>query len=255
MSRLRDKRVAIGLAIAAVAILTGCGRSSDPGIPVPGVGVIPGAGYSYPGGCAPLNGPIGFSGSNIYFDRVEVTGGAIPPIARHPQFSGQTVGQMTVSVGGAGGPFTGSGVDGTISMNVMPNGVPTGYYQPGANYYPGYVAPAYSPYSPPAPTTANVTGSITLNPTTANMIMTQMGGYTYGTGTGVYPYPGYPNTGYPNIGYPYNYGTAPTVQQVCVSGIAIWVIHRENIITSALAFIYINGTNHGYEVKVGSSGL
>ncbi|OFZ21298.1 MAG: hypothetical protein A2X94_07555 [Bdellovibrionales bacterium GWB1_55_8] len=219
----RGKSVATALAIVGLTALTGCGKSSTPvtGGPVgyiPPQQLLPGGGIA--GQCMPISAQIGFTGTGIYVDSASIRGGAIPGT--------QTMGQMNVTTVGAGGPFQRSGVDGTISMNVMLNNAA----QPTV---PGYPTGGYWP-TPMTPTTANVTGFIAINPQTQQDII-----YKFGGTTGYYPtYPTYPT-------YP---GTLPVpttpTQQVCVSGIAIDTGHKETQLFNIRVFLYLNNSQHGY---------
>src|SRR5689334_15667068 len=99
-------RVAAMLAILTIPALIGCGKRDNsstqppvnnavyPVTPNPVVPPVPG------GGCAPLNGPIGFSGTGIYVSYANIRGGMI---GGGYQMMQQPMGGGQIIVGGPGG--------------------------------------------------------------------------------------------------------------------------------------------------------
>ena len=100
------------MALLAIMLLSACG--SDP-VPV----VNPNPGGFGPGGCVPINAQIGFTGTNNEFSYAQFKAGTIP--ATMLGF-GSVAGTLAMGGGAAGGPYQRSGVDGTISMNIIPMG-------------------------------------------------------------------------------------------------------------------------------------
>lgn len=204
------KRIASALAIICIPLLEGCGKSNS--TPLPGTGV---AGGVFGGGaCIPVNAPqIPFTGTNIYFSSVNIRGGIIPGKG--------TEGQVVLGGTAIGGPYQRSGVDGVISMNIIPM---QGMYPP---TYPNTGTPTGNI----APTRANATGFITISSATQQDILYKFGG----TGT---------------VGYnPYLPGAAPqpmAPNYPCISAIAIDVGHYYNTIYGGNVFVYLNNTQHGY---------
>lgn len=258
MNPERLRRLATALAIAGVsAVLVGCGSSNNttPAV-IPGT-TVPTAGGVLPGGgsCAPITGPIPFTGQGIYFSYTSIVGGYVPG-------SAQPIGQVVVGGAATGGQFSRNAVDVNISMNVIPAGmsyggtyppgypnsiypgtIPTGYQYPttsGITGYPGYAGFGQSPG------TASVQGVLTINPADQQAIMLQFGSGSYGTIPG-YPgtYPGsnpgtYPST-YPGA-YP---GTGAYGQVPCVSGVAFNLGNYNGILFGGYVWLYLNGTQHG----------
>jgi hypothetical protein len=243
MSPKKSARFATALAIAAIgALMTGCGSSNNsPGIP--GNNPLYGPNGTPIAGCVPVSSQIPFTANNMYFDWANIVAGAIP--------GSQSIGQVLVGGAATGGPYQRSGVDGTISMNIIPVGQTT------TTPYPGYPSGTFpSPYT--MPTTglqsqmANASGFLQISPATQQDIMNQvaMNPSAYGVS---YPYgTGYPNTGYPYTNYPYTQPGMipqpgyPQQTQVCVSAIAMNVGHYYNTIYGGNVYIYLNGTQHGY---------
>ena len=232
MSYVKNRRIAAIAVAAGLLALTGCGSRSDASNPYGPIGGIPGGVI---GGCIPINSQIGFTGTNAYFDAYNIRGGVIPG-------SNQALGQMSVTTAAAGGPYQRQGSDGTISMNVVPQGgINTGYntgYNPGYNTgYPYYPQNPYpNPYMQPAGG-ASVTGFIALSPLVQGDISMRFGNGMVGTGY-AYPYT------QPGVVNPY----APPIANVCVSGIAIDIGHTYQGYTlyGGQVYLYMNNTQHGY---------
>jgi hypothetical protein len=235
MKRTKIQRMVAVIAVAGLPLLTGCGSSSPSNNG--GVGGVPGAQFpGVPGGCVPITAQIPFTATNIYFDWANIVGGTIPQ-------SGQSVGQIVVGGSPTGGQYQRSGVDGTISMNIMPSQqvagspyptYPTGTYPIPGQYSTGYGAGYNSKL-------ANAQGFVQISAQTQQDIMyrVQMGQIQIPGYTGGY---GYPSGGY---GYPYPQpGTQQT--QICVSQIAINVGHYYSTIYGGNVYLYLNGTQHGY---------
>lgn len=210
MKRANKRKAAIALALATVPLLMGCGSNKSNS----GVGGVPGSIAA--GTCVPITQQIPFTGSNIYFDWANIRGGAIP--------RGQTFGQMVVGGTLAGGQYQRSGVDGTISMNIVQanQAVPTNGSYP------------YYPTNNGSSQLASATGFVTISSATQQDIMFRFSG----TG-GAYPtpYPTYPGT-----------TPMPTAPQSvpCVSGIAMDVGHYYNTIYGGNVYLYLNNTQNGY---------
>lgn len=219
------------LGLAGIALLaSGCGKNNDapppappqPGPPVQGPVTGPAS------ACVPITGQIPFIATNIYFSWVNIVGGQVPG---NPQAQG------TVIVGGSatGGPFQRqSQSDGFISMSITPNA-------------PAQQSPQGTPFGGgmQAPTTANATGFIQMSQLVQNDIYATFGG---GAGIG-YPggmpmgqpgmQPGMPQPGMPQ-------GTTP--QNICVSGIALDLGHKDYLIHSGTVYLYLNNSQHGYKM-------
>lgn len=210
------------IGIIGVAVLSGCGKSNPVTPTVVPAGTTTGL---VSGGCVPINTQIPFTGTNIYFDWMSIIGGSIP-LGATSAYAGQTVGQMVVGGGVVGGTYSRSGIDGTISMNIVPQttgtvttiGTTIGSLQPS--------------------TMATVNGAISISTATQQDIMYQIGGTynTLGTTIGTIP------------------GTVPgtisgtTVAAVpCVSAIAMDLqYYNYQIAGGAGVFLYLNNTSHGY---------
>jgi hypothetical protein len=222
MKNKKTNRFAIAVAIASIPILAGCGKSNN--TPPPVVTTAPGAVIGG-GACIPINAAqIPMTGTNIYFDWANIRGGQIP--------GGMTFGQMLQGGITSGGPYQRSGVDGVISLNIIPNTAtyPGGYYPgPYQGSYPG-TTPSYQG---PA-TTANLTGYVSISQVTQQDILATFGGTYGGTYGGITPYPG-------TMPQPYSPTNVP-----CVTGIAIDVGHYNNIIYGGNVYLYLNNTQHGY---------
>ncbi|MEK6704651.1 MAG: hypothetical protein AABZ06_02590 [Bdellovibrionota bacterium] len=234
MNSANKKRIAIAAAITSLIALTGCGKNSDT---PPPVGSVP---APLPGslGCVPINAPIPFTATNIYFSGVSIVGGQVPGSSQ--------MGQIIIGGGIEGGPYQRNGVDGTISMNVVPtNTTNTWNYPgtyPGGTYpggsYPGGTYPGSYPGLQPtvqAPSAANATGFVSIAPMTQQDIMWKFGNGQFNG------QPGYYNPLYPSMPQP----VAPQTQ-ACVSGIALNVGHYYNTIHSGNVYLYLNNTQHGY---------
>lgn len=242
MKRFKMKNLISAVAVATLPLLVGCGSSS----PTAGVGTVPGAQYpgypGAPGGCVPISAQIPFTATNIYFDWANIVGGSIPQ-------SGQSVGQVMVGGSPTGGQYYRSGVDGTISMNIVQS--QQGF---GGTPYPTYPQGAYPvPSQYPSYNTgynnklANATGFLQISGQTQQDIMykVQLGQIQipgFSGGYGQYPMQ-YPNQ-YPGQ-FPGQYPGAQQ-NQICVSQIAFNVGHYYNTIYGGNVYIYLNGTQHGY---------
>jgi hypothetical protein len=223
----RGKRFATALAIlSAAAVLTGCGKSNPNDVPP--VGGFPGGIPPGPNGCVPLNayggayggqaGMIGFNAMNIYWDGRNILAGQVP----YKTASGQVM----IGAGGTGGPYTRSGVDGVLSMQITQT--PTyGGYQP-------------QPYSgTTGATTANATGYVQISSAALQDLMNQYGGGMYGGG--YQPYNPYQPGGMPQPGM--------YQPQTCVSGLAIegqWA--PSSGFYGTWVYVYLNNTQHGYRL-------
>ncbi|MGK5085914.1 hypothetical protein WDW37_21710 [Bdellovibrionota bacterium FG-1] len=231
MKRLKWKmKWAPILVIASLAVSTGCGKSdpaANPGTP----GAVPVAPIGtpltpVPTTCVPINAQIPFTATNIYFSSVNIVGGAVP---------GETQAYGQVMIGGSptGGPYQRTGVDGTVSINIMPSqqaNVPTPPV--GIMPYNGYGT--QSNLQPPS--LANANGFVAISAQTQADIMWQFGG-------GGTQYPNY-NTGYlPQPTLPVN-----QAQQVCISGIALSLGHYYNTIYGGHVFLYLNNSQSGYKL-------
>jgi hypothetical protein len=237
------------LAIAALAILSGCG--SNPQSPAPAVAPAPAAaapGAGIPGGCVPLNAAssIGFTATGVNFFNNRVQAGFLKP-------TGQTVGMVTLTPGiagqpvamvpyGAGYSYTGmnlySGTQITLSMQ---GGA-------GAGYNPYYPTPAM----PTAPGAGAATGTISLGATFVQGLMQRAfeisaGGAAGGAGW----FPGVPSYGYP-APYPQQPGVAnPALQNACLSGIGIDLsatlmgYSTSGRLINGSVYFYLNGTQSG----------
>lgn len=235
MNSPRKDRIAIALAFASILALTGCGHANNvTPIPQPITG-FPGYGQVGSGGCIPINQPIGFGGTGIYFDWANIVGGMLPQ-------STQPMGSMGVingypQQGGIGQTYQRSGSDGMITMSVTSAQSPYG-----SAPYPGYPSGTFpSPYGQQYPYTqpyqqqvqglVNATGSIAISPLVQSDII-------FRTGGGVAP--GYPT----QPGYPAQ-GNVP-----CVSGIAINLGHYYSTIYGGYVYLFLNGSQqHGYALS------
>ena len=237
----RGKRFATAMAILSVAaVLTGCGKSDPNEIPPPG-GIprwIPGyPGYgnacvpltngygSYPGyGGQTTQGTIGFNAMNIYWDGRAIVAGNVP--YKSPS------GQVTIGQGGQGGPYTRSGVDGVLSMQITQNAAYGGY--PQQPQYPQYGG-TYGGQT--SATTANATGMVQISSAVLQEIITRYGGYSGGYQQ---PYNPYQPGGMPQPYQPYQQ------PQTCVSGLAIegnW--SPTGGFYNTWVYLYMNNTQHG----------
>jgi hypothetical protein len=130
MKQTQTKKLALFLAATLSALsLSGCGRNdgTPAGLPVGGYA----NGVFATGGCIPIGGQIPFQAQGIQFDSANIRGGRAQ--------SGQQIGNIIVGQGPVvGGPFSRSGANGTISMDLVP--VQAGYQSPqGWSYYNGPV--------------------------------------------------------------------------------------------------------------------
>ncbi len=215
MKRARKSKFALVVTLIVAALLVGCGKSDPMGETAP---TVPGVNAGVPGTgsgiCVPINQPIPFTGSQIYFDWANIMGGQLP--------YGQGVGQMVIGGGATGGPYQRSGVDGAISMNITPvTGTAPQYQQyPTA---PSFWNPTQTWNSQPGydqnSKTANATGMIQISQQTQQDIMYNFGGGAY-TGT--------------------------TQSMPCVSGIAMNVGHYYTTIYGGNVYLYLNNTTSGY---------
>lgn len=222
MKSAKPRSWATVIALASIPFLAGCGSNKNSSnAPVPLPAPLPGVG----GGCVPISSQIPFTGTGIFFDGDVIRGGAIP--------YGVATGQMVIGGGITGGPYQRTGVDGTISMNIIPNSVPAA--APGAY-------PVYPPVGIPGGAgNANANGYLQISSVTQQDIyyQCQQGGYCAGyTGT-------YPGT-YPPGTLPMP--TTPTAIQMCVSGIAIEAFQSKNQIYNGNVYLYLNNTQHGYKL-------
>ncbi len=197
------KSTAIALAAASLAILSGCGKSNDPAFPIGGInnGIMPGN-----GACVPITQQIAFAGQNSYLSALRLVAGNVP--------NEQAQGTVGLGVGGGGGQYTDTGVDGTIMVSIQPMG--------GVNFAPNTLM---------APTRANIQGTVVINPQTQQDIIYRMGGMSGGM-VSTQPYP----------------QQYPQQQAVpCVSGIAIDTGFAGGYsLYGTKVYLYLNGTSHGY---------
>jgi len=238
MKTQKNMRIALTLAIAAFgSLVTGCGSSNGTNVGQNGGRLGTGG---LPGGCIPMAQQIGFNGTGVRFDWANIVGGAVPNSA--------PVGQITVTAGAAGGPYSRSGVDGTISLNAQQLGQAgnpqTGYPQTG---YP------QTGYPQQQSSTANIQGFVQISPQTQSDIIFQVqsgripiGNMGGGTTVPQLPQPGMPGYNPYQPQQPYNPYQPQQQTQVCVSGIAINVGHYYNTIYGGNVYLYLNGTQRGY---------
>lgn len=246
MKKLNLKNVLAITSMTAVApLLTNCGQNQQSSISA--VGYQPGYVSS---GCLAITAPIPFTASGISYnpqESGEIRGGRLVYAQSYPVQ--QSTG--TVAIGGQviSGPLVGSGRMGTIAMNVasvQQNPNYTGY----GNYYGTGVA------------LANATGTITLSADAQAQIMSSLSTGPYGGGGvypynqapyGQYPYNQYPQGQYPYQQYPYGgqyqypyqtgYPTVAPAGTVCVSGLAVNLIHQGTTLTGTIE-VYINNTSN-----------
>ncbi|HCM40558.1 MAG: hypothetical protein A2070_00430 [Bdellovibrionales bacterium GWC1_52_8] len=216
MKDVNKRRIAAIAAGAGLLALTGCGGQANNG----GVG---GIGGGLIGGCIPITAQIGFTGTNVYYDSSNIRGGLIPG-------TNQAIGQISVTTAAAGGPYQRQGSDGTISMNVLPQGVVAPQYPYNTGYY-----PPVNSYQPQGG--ASVTGFIALSQLVQNDIMMKFSNGMTNTGY-AYPYT------QPGVVNPYT----PQIPNVCVSGVAMDVGHtyQTHMLYGGRFYLYMNNTQNGY---------
>lgn len=240
MSPNKAKRIA-AILVAGLSAMTlgGCkpASSSTPN----NVGGV-GSGLAGAGGCIPVNQPISFTGTGVYFDWNDIIGGQIP--------GAQAVGQMYIGGNAAGGPYTRNQPNwASIRMSVTPAAQSNQY-----GYNQGYQQNLDN-YTGPA----NITGVVQLsqlaltdltNMVASGQIPIQPTGVApgYGYGNGYMPQPvyGQPGYGQPGYGQPINQG------QICVSQIAVKLGHYHTTITGSFpgagVYLYLNNSQHGYRL-------
>ena len=111
----KSKSFATAMAFVSIAaVMSGCGSAGNSN-----VGSVPGSVAGLPGGCAPINQPIGFVAQGAGYNGSQIVAGA-----------GTGYGTITVSAGGAGGPYGRTTQDGTtLSLNLQT--ASTGVVAPG----------------------------------------------------------------------------------------------------------------------------
>jgi hypothetical protein len=252
MKTNKTNRVAIALALATSAILTGCGsNSSSAPIVTPGVVGVNGI----TGGCIPVNQPIVFSATNIAMDNQgDFMMGSIPPTASDAgYYAGQTFGSVGIGTG-TGLPTTGYSTyaDTQVASSSSPAGEVSGnmVVSPGSALGTGYTS-YYNAYSYGMNTSSNsMSGYISIS-----SILQQQINYAAQAESGGYGY----NNGYNNIFSGYNYGYnnnyynyGAGYSTACVSGLAI-IGHLYPYQLAgggfyAQVYLYLNNLSHGYEL-------
>ncbi len=252
MKRSIQERIAIALAALAIPVLVGgCGKkdagSTTSNNTQPGYYYGPnGSPYiNGTGGCIPLSNlmsgqPIGFQINGAYFSGVSLVGGYMPR-------TGQSVGQVAIGGGGSGGPYSRTGVDGSLSMNIQAGGIAYGSNYPYTNYnnqpymnYGGYQSP----------TQATATGVLQISQATLQDMLYQSGGQYANYWGGSQPYgtiPGsFPNNSfYPGPFQQYGYGNG-NASQVCVSGLSFDLGVYQQTFYGGYVYVFLNNTSHGY---------
>lgn len=101
--------VTAAMALMALAVLSGCGKKSDPAAApgAPGIGLpgTPGIGLPGAGACVPISQAIGFQIQPTMGNSVSIGG-----------FRNQNI---QIGIGGGGGQYYGFSQDGTIQMNLQ----------------------------------------------------------------------------------------------------------------------------------------
>lgn len=134
-----SKRIAIALVMTAfAAFLAGCG---SPNSTVNNVPIGTGTTYNT-GSCIPISQPIGFTATSLYADYINVDAGPIPTVdAVSP---GKIFGQTALSTANVSGQYqfpnslNPYAPDGSISMNITPNGSTTQVTGSGNTYTGAY---------------------------------------------------------------------------------------------------------------------
>jgi hypothetical protein len=233
-----QRKIALALALAASAVLTGCGSNSGsavPGVAVPAIAV--GGVYSSVGGaCVPITTPIGFTVSGMSAYTVDAQGDAEYTLGTIP--GGQPAGSGSLYAGPppssvSSQTFTSQGVSGSFEIQVANTAGVTTYGTP----YSGY-------------TGTNLTGAgeITISPTLQSQIADYVQLYGVSTTTTTAPFPTYGGySGSPYGGTGYNYSGSYNPASVCVSGIAIQgYLYAQDLGANAQIYLYLNNTQHGY---------
>lgn len=255
------KRLSKALAIALIGLaLSSCGKSNksntnnnNPYNPYGnGAYNYPGGQIPASGGCAPITGPIPFVAQGIYMDWANIIGGYAPQ-------SGQPIGQVVVGGSGiAGGQYQGSGSDFSISMQVTPvNGFAGMPYQgypnqsmfglPNSGYSAqfmwgntGAMPYGYNGFNQ-GNQLVNAQGMIQLSQLMVQKLM-------YMAQMGQLPITGGIQQQQPGI-FP---GNMPYMNpsQICISAIALNVGHYYSTIYGGYVYIYFNGTNLGFPIRI-----
>ena len=223
------KRLALAVAIATSAFLTGCGAQ-----PSNQIGNVPGA--QNVGGCAPIGvGQIGFTASNILVDSSYVKGGPIP-------YEG-TIGQILMNAaGGLVNPTypTGYGAVQMYGQQVSGTTIQMTLSPTNTGYNTGYT-PTYPNYTSTTGTigNANGTGTLNLSPTTQSQLMSVA---NQGLTT-TYPYQNPYQTPYQQ--------PVPTATTACVSQMAIKLHHTvyaPYTLYMGSVYLYVNNTQRGLAI-------
>ncbi len=241
--KMNKKTVNWTLAIAATALLSGCGKSSSGNPAVGGIGAGIGGAIGCAAGGFSINGPIPFSGSGKYAAYVDGTyyaGILAGPVPSTDPWSPSATGTALVVGGGiTGGQYTSSGAapDAQVSMNMQRTSLELGS---GA---------------------VNIQGSMLLRSSVINNLQMWVRSKTSGYNGGGYNGGEY-NGGAPN-------GIYGGTQDICVHGIAISammdlthnrIFRTERIslylpVGSALppgphaAYLYVNGISEPYPLQ------
>ncbi|MEK7690058.1 MAG: hypothetical protein AAB425_03460 [Bdellovibrionota bacterium] len=225
---------------AGTLLLSGCGSGEDevpaeesPVAPAPSDAPAPPVEPPPPPPPPPAAAPcvainsaqIGFTAVDIYYDWANIVGGSLPANGSTPAI---TYGTVAVATTAAGGSYSRTGSDGTLSMNITQSttaatspfsgysGYPTGYPYSSNSYT--------TPTSGLSAVKAAATGYLSINSLVQQDILykAQMGQIS-----GV---------------------TATTVDQICVSGIAINMGHYYYYLYGGIVYLYLNNTTHGYKM-------
>lgn len=246
------------LALIVLPLLTACGQQQPAALNNNNVWNPFGNNGGIVGGCAPITGPITFSGQQVYMDYANIVGGFLP-------YSANNLGQIYVGAGAMGLPQAGFGQQmssnygayGQMQMVVTQllgfsgqMGLPyQGYpFQNTAQFPTGFPQQPWTGgnFMPNSwnPNFVSVQGSIQLSPNVISIIMSQMGFGNMGAFGGTYPFSNFQNP-FQNFQYPGTFNGFGQFGQVpCVSTMGMNVGRWNNLIYGGQVFLYINGTQN-----------
>ncbi|MDR3608403.1 MAG: hypothetical protein P4M08_13625 [Oligoflexia bacterium] len=238
MTTYKNSKVAIALALATSAILTGCGSNSGGSVPVVPGAVTPGSVLG--GGCVSPASPIVFSANAMAIDNNgDFIAGTIPSTTSdayigYQNFAGSSYGSVSIGSGSTL-PYQGSYT--AVDTNMPSQSAPVGEISGSMEISIGGVGTNYGTY---ANTGTQASGIIAISPVLqqqiayASQYLGQTSNFGYGTGY---------NSWFQNgMGY---------TGSVCISGISM-LGHLYGAAGGggfyAQVYLYLNNTSHGYEL-------